>query len=135
MSAEGPSPTYMPGKANLARVRLYKYDGQFIDIQNQLLEFRIEENVGNVFMKARELRPDLDMYFDDKHPSTEASYLIALTFYKYLTGKSVMHIPTRLMTQDIHGDMLYLCFILPSDAAFLKQLVEEYDMPIANMKK
>lgn len=58
MSAEGPSPTYMPGKANLARVRLYKYDGQFIDIQNQLLEFRIEENVGNVFMNGEVLMND-----------------------------------------------------------------------------
>ena len=51
-AVEGPTPTYMPGKADLARACLYKYDGQKIDIQNQLLEFRIEENPMNVFMSA-----------------------------------------------------------------------------------
>lgn len=84
--------------------------------------------VGDIFMRARKERPDLDMYFDDKHPSSDASYLIALTFYKYLTGKSVKNIPNRLTTTNSEGDKLYLSFVLPETGDFLRQLVEEFDM-------
>lgn len=84
--------------------------------------------VGTVFMKAQQLRPDLKMYFDNKHPSSEGSYLIALIYYKYLTGNSVMDIPNRLIIKDAEGEQLYLSFVLPETGAFLKQLVENFDM-------
>lgn len=84
--------------------------------------------VGSIFMKAQEVRPDLDMYFDDKHPSSNGSYLIALIFYKYLTGKSVMNIPDRLITTDSKGNKLYLSFVLPETGSFLRQLVEDFSM-------
>lgn len=84
--------------------------------------------VGTIFMEAQKARPDLKMYFDDKHPSSDGSYLIALIYYKYLTGKSVKDIPNRLKTTDSNGDMLYLNFVLPETGAFLKQLVEDFDM-------
>jgi hypothetical protein len=79
-------------------------------------------------MQAQKARPDLKMYFDDKHPSSNGSYLIALIYYKYLTGNSVKDIPNRLVTQDSEGDQLYLNFVLPETGAFLRQLVEDFDM-------
>jgi len=84
--------------------------------------------VGSIFMKAQQARPDLKMYFDDKHPSPEGSYLIALIYYKYLTGNTVKNIPNRLITKDSEGDQLYLNFVLPETGAFLRQLVEDFDM-------
>ncbi len=84
--------------------------------------------VGSIFMKAQKARPDLKMYFDDKHPSSDGSYLIALIYYKYFTGRSVMDIPNRLITTDADGDQLYLIFVLPETGNFLRQLVEDYDM-------
>ena len=81
--------------------------------------------VGPVYMKARTLRPDLEFYFDDKHPSPDGTYLIALTITKLLTGKSVSAIPDRLTTVDGNGENLYLCFVLPPTGDFLRQLVEE----------
>ncbi len=84
--------------------------------------------VGTIFMQARKSRPDLNLYFDDKHPSSEGSYLIALIFYKYFTGNSVLEVPNRLATLDSEGNQLYLNFILPETGDFLRQLVEEFNL-------
>ncbi len=46
--------------------------------------------VGPIWMKCRELRPDLNLYIDDKHPTSDASFLIALIVYK-----SVYYTPLR----------------------------------------
>jgi hypothetical protein len=55
---EGPIPTYQAGKADLSRARLYRYDGSHIDIHEQLLEFRIEENPNNVWLAGEVLMSD-----------------------------------------------------------------------------
>jgi hypothetical protein len=81
--------------------------------------------VGPIWMKARKLRPDLNLYFDDKHPSSDGSYLIGLIAYKVLTGKSVSEIPHRVTTVDRDGEKLYLSFVLPETALFFKQLVNK----------
>ncbi len=91
--------------------------------------------VGAIFLKANEMRPDMEMYFDDKHPSHEGSYLIALIFYKYLTGHSVESIPDRLTTKDASGNNLYLSFISPKNGNFLRQLVDEFQMESLNISK
>jgi len=82
---------------------------------------------GLLFAKARRWRPDLDLFFDDKHPSYNGTYLLGLAFYKYFTGKSTKDIPTRLTTKDIDGEKLYLMFMQQQDADFLQQLVDEYE--------
>lgn len=82
--------------------------------------------VGEILMKARALRPDLNFYFDDKHPSSDGSYLIALIFYKALTGKSVANIPDRLNSKDENGEEIILSFILPETGIFFRQLVDEW---------
>lgn len=81
--------------------------------------------VGEIFMKARELRPDLNFYFDDKHPSSIGSYLIALVMYKALTGNSVHDTPNRLLSKDKDGEELILSFISNETGTFLRQLVDE----------
>lgn len=91
--------------------------------------------VGPVWIRARELRPDLNLYFDDKHPSPDGSYLIALIVYKTLTGKSISEIPNRVTTVDKDGEKLYLSFVLPETTAFFKQLVEETDFESYNRVK
>lgn len=84
--------------------------------------------VGNIFMKVQTLRPNLSLYFDEKHPSSAGSYLIALIYYKYLTGKSVLGIPNFLKTTDKKGETTYLNFVFKETGIFLRQFVEEIDV-------
>jgi len=91
--------------------------------------------VGEIFMNARTLRPDLNFYFDDKHPSSDGSYLIALIFYKALTGNSVANIPDRLNSKDENGEEIILSFILPETGIFLRQLVDEWVFEPNNILK
>lgn len=90
---------------------------------------------GPIWMKAKELRPDLNLYFDDKHPSSDGSYLIALIVYKSLSGNSVSKISNRVTTTDKDGEKLYLSFVLPETAAFFKELVEETNFESFNKVK
>ncbi|TRZ47484.1 hypothetical protein D3A96_01900 [Robertkochia marina] len=83
---------------------------------------------GLVWQKARTLRPDLELFFDDKHQSPDGTYLNALLIYKTLTGKSVAEIPNRLYTTTADGEKLYLCFVLPETGKFLRDLVEGFDV-------
>lgn len=84
--------------------------------------------VGNIFMEVQKIRPDLEMYFDKKHPSSAGSYLIALIYYKYLTGKTVLDIPNLLTVSDAKGEKTYLNFVLPDTGKFLRQFVEGIDV-------
>ncbi|MFT4565527.1 MAG: hypothetical protein ACI9FN_000480 [Saprospiraceae bacterium] len=83
--------------------------------------------VGPVFEKLRQLRPDIDLFFDDKHQTEYGSYVIALCFYKKLSGKSVLSIPSRLSSFDKTGELTHLIFIPEAEAKFLRQLVEEFE--------
>lgn len=82
---------------------------------------------GELFMEARKWRPDLELFQDDKHPSSNGTYLLGLTFFKYFTGLPTSEIPTRLTTIDKDGEKLYLLFMSQEDADFLQQLVDDYD--------
>ncbi len=82
---------------------------------------------GPLFAEARKWRPDLELFFDDKHPSANGTYLLGLAFYKYFTRKNTADMPIRLTTKDLHGEKLYLMFMLQQDADFLQQLVDEHD--------
>ena len=84
--------------------------------------------VGQIWESARKYRPDLNLFFDDKHPSPSGSYLCALALFKKLTGKSVLPMASRLSTIGKDGEKLYLAFVDEEDAAFFKQLVEEFPM-------
>ncbi|MCB0559673.1 MAG: hypothetical protein H6573_35610 [Lewinellaceae bacterium] len=83
--------------------------------------------VGPLWESVRRSRPDLELFFDDKHPTPVGTYLIGLAFYKQLTGQPVKEIPNRLATTDRYGEPLNLLFVLPEDGAFLRQAVDEFD--------
>ena len=85
---------------------------------------------GPIFAEARKWRPDLSLFFDDKHPSSNGTYLLGLTFYKFFTGKPTADIPKRLTTKDADGEKLYLIFMHQTDADFLQQLVDEFDIEL-----
>ena len=91
--------------------------------------------VGPIWMKARELRPDINLYFDNKHPSSDGSYLIALIVYKSLTGNLISEISNRVTTIDKDGEKLYLSFVLTETASFFKQLVRETNFESFNKEK
>ena len=82
---------------------------------------------GPLFAKVRAERPDLELFFDDKHPSSNGTYLLGLAFFKYFTGKPTQTIPKRLTTQDRNNEKLYLIFISATDADFLQQIVDEFE--------
>lgn len=88
---------------------------------------------GPLFEKARQLRPDLELFFDDKHPSSSGTYLLGLAFYKYFSGASPAGIPKRLTTRDEDGEKLYLIFMHQTDADFLQQLVGEQVFQTENL--
>ncbi|MEP2668717.1 MAG: hypothetical protein ABJH04_06975 [Cyclobacteriaceae bacterium] len=87
--------------------------------------------VGEIWMKALDLRPDLKLYFaDGSHPSPLGTYLTALAFFKQLTGKPTAKIPNRIISTDKDGEKLYLTIQTQEDADFLQQLVDEFTFDI-----
>lgn len=82
---------------------------------------------GPIFEKIRHNRPDMELFFDDKHPSATGTYALALAFYKFFSGRTVTKMPERLTMLDHFGEKLYLVFMSDEDASFLQQLVEEFD--------
>ncbi len=86
---------------------------------------------GELFMEARKWRPDLELFHDDKHPSSNGTYMLGLAFFKYFTGLSTSDIPFRLTTTDKDGEKLYLLFMAQEDADFLQQLVDDFDFKLA----
>ncbi|SMD35960.1 hypothetical protein SAMN04488029_2630 [Reichenbachiella faecimaris] len=81
---------------------------------------------GPLYASVRSLRPDMELFHDDKHPSSNGTYLLGLAFYKYFFGLETNGIPERLTTTDIDGEKLYLIFMTPSDADFLQKLVDDF---------
>lgn len=81
--------------------------------------------IGEIFARTRKVRPDLNLFHDNKHPSPDASYLIALCFYKALFGGSLNKIPGQLKTIDKYGQSISLSFVTAETADFLKQIVNE----------
>jgi hypothetical protein len=81
---------------------------------------------GLLFEQVRNSRPDFELFFDDKHPSYNGTYLLGLSFFKYFTNKKTKDIPRRLTTQDINGENLYLIFMHQEDADFLQQVVDDF---------
>lgn len=90
---------------------------------------------GPLWEQARQLRPDLELFFDDKHPSPDGAYLTALLFYKVLTGKPVSGLPDRLQMKTDKGETLYLVFVLPETGDFLRNLVDRFDVSPYNFTR
>jgi hypothetical protein len=84
--------------------------------------------VGPLWALVRQVRPDLDLFFDDKHPTAVGTYLTGLAFFKKMSGLPVGKIPDRITTTDNSGELTYLLFVLPEDGDFLRQVVEAFDL-------
>ena len=82
---------------------------------------------GPIFAEVRNLKPKLELFHDDKHPSAEGTYLIGLAFYKYFTKAPAKGIPNRLLTKDIHGEKLYLMFMSQQNADFFQGVVDDFE--------
>jgi hypothetical protein len=89
---------------------------------------------GPLFANSIKYRPNLELYHDDIHPSSNGTYLLGLAFYKYFTGKNVNLIPTNISTLDANGQILYLIFMNDLDAKFFKQLVNEFPFKTLEQK-
>jgi len=87
---------------------------------------------GPLMAAARKVRPELNLYQDDKHPSSNGTYLVGLSFYKFFEQKSTRDIPHRLTTYDEDGELLYLIFMSQEDTDFLQNLVDDYDFKNLN---
>jgi len=83
--------------------------------------------VGPIWEKARQLRPDLPLYFaDGSHPSPLGTYLIANVFYHVITGRSTATVPTSVTTTDKDGEKLYLLTVTKENADFIHELIDHY---------
>ena len=81
--------------------------------------------VGLIWDAIRKDNSNIDLYFDNKHPSSVGSYLIALIITKTLTGKSLKNIPKRLYKIDEKGEKFYLSFVSSSNSKYLKEFVDK----------
>ncbi len=85
--------------------------------------------VGSAWAEAGKLKPELELYHPDgSHPSPYGSYLTAALFYKKLLGKSVLDIPERLTSFDSQNQKIYLAILMPYDAQFILQFVEDFNL-------
>jgi len=82
---------------------------------------------GELFAEARKWRPDLELFQDDKHPSSNGTYLLGLAFFKYFTGLKTSNIPAILETKDNNGEATFLIFMSQENADFLQQLVDDFE--------
>lgn len=84
--------------------------------------------VGLIWKKALESKPELKLFMGDgSHPSPIGTYLIALCFYKAITGLPTADIPGTLTTVDKEGEKLYLSIVPSKDADFLQNLVDTFE--------
>ena len=80
---------------------------------------------GNAISYAEENYPELDLYMDDqKHPSPNATYLIACVFYSMLTGDSPIGLPRRFEGKNIEDKKIYY-IITETKAAETAQKIAE----------
>ena len=61
---------------------------------------------------------------DQKHPSPNATYLIACVFYSMLTGESPIGLPRRFEGENIEGKKIYY-IITETKAAETAQKIAE----------
>jgi len=82
--------------------------------------------VGLAWQRARELRPGFPLYFPDgSHQSALGTYLAACVFYGVITGRTPVGLPNRLISEDKHGEKIYLQIQTMEDALFCQKVAEE----------
>lgn len=64
--------------------------------------------------------------YDKKHPSPNASYLIACVFYSMITGESPIGLPTRFKAKNEEGKKIYYTITEPKAALLAQQIANEF---------
>lgn len=91
--------------------------------------------VGEVWAKARTLRPDIRLFDpDSSHPSTIGTYLTACVFFTVLTGEKSNGLPERISTIDKNGEELFYSMMSKEDATFMQELTDSFELERYNAK-
>ena len=81
---------------------------------------------GEAWARARELRPDFDLYNPDgTHPSELGTYLTACVFVATITGELPGTIPGTVSIRDSYGEDVILMMIDPLDVEFCRNVALE----------
>ncbi len=79
--------------------------------------------VGNAFDYIEKNHPEFNLYMEDKkHPSANATYLIACIFFSMITGETPLGLPVRFEGKNIDGKKIYY-LIIDKKAAIISQNV------------
>jgi len=82
---------------------------------------------GELFAACRSAFPTIQLFYDDKHPSSVGTYLLGLSFYKYFTSNSPVKIPKNVTTIDANGEKLYLIIMKREQAKSLRTMVDKFE--------
>ena len=81
--------------------------------------------VGEIFNLSRTIKPEINLFSDDKHPSPDGSYLVALSLYKFITGNSIENVPGRITTTNQTGKKTYHSFVKNDKVEFFKKIINK----------
>ena len=81
--------------------------------------------IGEIFHQSRLKRADINLFSDEKHPSPDGSYLIALSLYKFISGNSISNITGRIISNDKNGQRTYHSFVKEDKVEFFKKIINK----------
>ena len=81
--------------------------------------------MGEIFNLSRTIKPKINLFSDDKHPSPDGSYLVALSLYKFITGNSIKNVPGRIITTNQIGKKTYHSFVKNDKVEFFKNIINK----------
>ena len=81
--------------------------------------------VGEIFNLSRTIRPEINLFSDDKHPSPDGSFLVALSLYKFITENSIENVAGRIITTNQIGQKTYHSFVKNDKLEFFKKIINK----------
>ena len=92
--------------------------------------------VGNAFDYIEKNHPEFNLYMDDqKHPSTNATYLSACIFFSMITGETPLGLPRRFEGKNIDGKKIYYLITDPKAAIISQNVANLVTSPIRKKKQ
>lgn len=83
-------------------------------------------NVGNAWSLAKQLQPEIELYFiDGSHPSELGTLLTAYVFIATILNEVPEKIMNEYQIKDINGESVYLMFADPKNVTLCKQIAEQ----------
>ena len=82
--------------------------------------------VGDAFQYVEKNHPEINLYMDDnKHPSSNATYLASCVFYSMITGKSAVGLPRRFEGKNIDGKKIYYIITEKNTVQLLQKVADK----------